>query len=81
MLLKSRSVRGQLVMLSADEKHMVDCDGCGGHGETEGEHLQNCDVEECETCARNEDCRDCRGEGVVECDGCELCDELSREAA
>lgn len=74
----TRTILGQTVLVNLDEKHMIDCAECSGHGETEGEHLQNCDVDDCKVCAGNEECRECKSEGLVECEGCDICDELER---
>jgi len=66
--------------------HKIECENCQGRGETEAEHVEQCEVGTeggCEICIRNDEgCPECRGYGEVDCDvdDCGECGE-EEEAA
>jgi len=55
---------------TCDGKGKVPCEDCDGSGETHGNHVENCDVEGCETCEKNTECETCRLKGEIDCPDC-----------
>jgi hypothetical protein len=81
MMLDTRWIGNELYMTDSDGKHWIECEECGGTGDIQYQHCNDCDDDDCELCNGERDCSDCRGEGVVECDGCEHCEAEEEEAA
>lgn len=51
-------------------KKKINCDTCDGSGSTQGNHMENCDLDECKICDSDEECGECFGAGTVECEEC-----------